>query len=271
MAERVYPQEPTADQCTRKAPLGGAWFAMWYPSMGGYVGKAAVWIGDLTIGCVEVLVWHDGEFPFDGSALDGWTGQPRIPVSLHHCDVGQFRTFAADVEVLQQQASAEDPKTAVVGEGGREVSETPLAPLTVPQMADFLRHSCMHWENRTPAQHCAQVGEGPCGYCAAADLLEAQAQRADEYKALANVGTWHNDCRLNRQQAARELLKSQAIIDKMADAVSALTAERDKALAEICLWCEMNQATRLKAEAERDELRARLAEAERLVPPKEMP
>lgn len=52
-------------------------------------------------------------------------------------------------------------------------------------------------------------------------------QERDDYKRLSAIGTWHNECRPNRWMAARELEKSQAVIDKMADAVTALTAERD--------------------------------------------
>lgn len=55
------PNIPTSDQCNTNAPLGGGWFAIWYPQMGGYVGKAAIFPD--TSGCVEVVVWHDGEFP----------------------------------------------------------------------------------------------------------------------------------------------------------------------------------------------------------------
>lgn len=47
---------------------------------------------------------------------------------------------------------------------------------------------------------------------------QAEAKR-DEYKALAAVGPWHNDCRPNRHKAAEELQKSQAIINKLADRI----------------------------------------------------
>jgi hypothetical protein len=47
-------------------------------------------------------------------------------------------------------------------------------------------------------------------------------EQCDEYKVLAAVGTWHADCRPNRQKAAQELLKSQAVIDKLADRISEL-------------------------------------------------
>jgi hypothetical protein len=44
----------------------------------------------------------------------------------------------------------------------------------------------------------------------------------DEYRTLAAIGTWHAECRPNRHMAARELQKSQAVIDKLADTISAL-------------------------------------------------
>lgn len=55
----------------------------------------------------------------------------------------------------------------------------------------------------------------------------ALAAERDEYKALAKVGPWHNDCRPNRHMAARELLKSQAVNDKLADTITSLNAELD--------------------------------------------
>ena len=47
----------------------------------------------------------------------------------------------------------------------------------------------------------------------------------DDYRTLAEIGTWHKDCRPNREMAARELAKSQAIINKLADEITQLQAE----------------------------------------------
>ncbi len=55
-----------------------------------------------------------------------------------------------------------------------------------------------------------------------ASPAETIRQERDIYKALAAVGTWHDDCRPNREMAARELAKSQAIIDKLADRITEL-------------------------------------------------
>lgn len=54
--------------------------------------------------------------------------------------------------------------------------------------------------------------------------LEAMRTSRDEYKALASVGTWHNDCRPNRHKAAEEIQKSQQRIDALVDQIAALTA-----------------------------------------------
>jgi hypothetical protein len=86
--------EPTSDQCSTTAlvytdgPVKG--WATWYPQMGGYVGRAVVLVSPDS-SCVDVLVWHDGEFPFGQAA----------PVHLHHCDPEQFVSFGQRVMALQ--------------------------------------------------------------------------------------------------------------------------------------------------------------------------
>lgn len=81
---------PTYDECNGHAPVGKG-FACWYPQMGGYSGRAVV-CRDEESDCVEVFVWHDGEFPFDDSE--------RGPVWLHHCDIAQFIAFGETVSRL---------------------------------------------------------------------------------------------------------------------------------------------------------------------------
>lgn len=54
-----YPPEPTPDQCSQRHRFewsGLECMAVWYPQMGGYVGKAVVVAND----CMETYVWHDG-------------------------------------------------------------------------------------------------------------------------------------------------------------------------------------------------------------------
>lgn len=84
--------EPTSDQCTSNESLtladGRRAMACWYPQMGGYVGKALL-VDDG--GCVDVYVWHDGQFPFSGDDYD--IGPRENPVELHHCDPSQFIRF----------------------------------------------------------------------------------------------------------------------------------------------------------------------------------
>lgn len=87
-------REPTPEECSARTVVdlgdGRNGWACWYPSMGGYVGKAVVILDD---GCVEVLVWHNGDFPFGGQ-VESWPGEPvPSPARLHHCDGGQFVTF----------------------------------------------------------------------------------------------------------------------------------------------------------------------------------
>lgn len=107
-------REPTPDECTTHAKvtltdtLTG--HACWYPKMGGYVGKAVAVLFD---GCVDVYVWHDGEFPFSDGSPDAW-GDPRSPVKLHHCDGGQFIQFGQFLEALQDGADVTREPLAVV-------------------------------------------------------------------------------------------------------------------------------------------------------------
>lgn len=97
-------KEPTAEQCSQHALVHEnehkLVYAIWYPQMGGYVGKALAFIdkgwkefphGATEGGCIDVLVWHDGSFPFD----DG-----RNPADLHHCDPEQFIQFGEQLKKL---------------------------------------------------------------------------------------------------------------------------------------------------------------------------
>ena len=95
---------PTMDQCSSNAIVykddHHIAYACWYPQMGGYAGRCVaifdqLWksysSGAAEGGCVDVLVWHDGEFPFSDDGRD--------PYSLHHCDPSQFIRFG---EFLQE-------------------------------------------------------------------------------------------------------------------------------------------------------------------------
>jgi len=92
--------EPTGGQCRDRAFListGDAeWWACWYPQMGGYCGKCIVILsktGCVSNTCFEVVVWHNGDFPFSGES----------PAHLHHCDPQQFIDFGNTVANLQKR------------------------------------------------------------------------------------------------------------------------------------------------------------------------
>ena len=94
--------EPTADDCSN----GSCMFvtdtqrghAIWYPQMGGYVGKAvAVTNRDCEDPCIDVYVWHDGNFPF---SEDG--ENPRL---IHHCDADQFIEFGQSLNKIIREDS----------------------------------------------------------------------------------------------------------------------------------------------------------------------
>jgi len=107
---------PEPDQCSNHEKVfedeDHVGYAIWYPQMGGYVGRAVAVLdkkweqGDSwsSGGCVDVYVWHDGEFPFadDGSSPYAHkTG--HAPVRLHHCNPQQFIDFGAKLLELNEQ------------------------------------------------------------------------------------------------------------------------------------------------------------------------
>lgn len=106
------PKEPTGEQCSANCEVfrraGKVGYAIWYPQMGGYVGKAVAVVdekwsisGDVYYGgCVDVYVWHDGEFPF--SETDE---SPRL---IHHCDPEQFINFGRRLTELNNNHMVEE-------------------------------------------------------------------------------------------------------------------------------------------------------------------
>ena len=92
-------RQPTSDECDSHAMIteaGEQWMAAWYPQMGGY--GAYCWVNirnehDGVLPCFDVLVWHDGEFPF---------GDGNPPTELHHCVAAQFIEFGSLVKRMQE-------------------------------------------------------------------------------------------------------------------------------------------------------------------------
>jgi hypothetical protein len=103
--------EPSADMCSDNAPVtlpdGNEGIACWYPSMGGYAGKAVMWADDDA--GVNVLVWHNGDFPFPGE--DPVDQYPRAvsPAFLHHCDPEGFVRFGQLAERLEAVHDQDTP------------------------------------------------------------------------------------------------------------------------------------------------------------------
>ena len=92
---------PTAEQCSAGAAIeigGRHGVAMWWPQMGGYAGKAAVFAdGD----CAEMLVWHDGNFPFDGQCPN--CSADRGPARIHVCDPDQWIKLGRDLAAATER------------------------------------------------------------------------------------------------------------------------------------------------------------------------
>lgn len=94
-------REPSAEECSARARVQlddtrSGW-ACWYPSMGGYAGRAVVVVPGQT-GHADVFVWHNGEFPFPGQNPP--YGEPSNPMELHHCDGVSFVAFGNFLEEL---------------------------------------------------------------------------------------------------------------------------------------------------------------------------
>lgn len=100
--------EPTAAQCTKneiiKIDDSTEGRALWFYQMGGYVGRAIA-IPDNS--CINIYVWHNGEFPFRGSktyedcwckcnncdCCDAKLSKKEIivePIRVHICDPQQI-------------------------------------------------------------------------------------------------------------------------------------------------------------------------------------
>jgi len=85
--------------------------ALWWPQMGGYHGRALAVSPPEENSCLEVYVWHDGEFPF--------SDDERSPVGLHICDPEQW---------IQLGTQLAEFREALGGTGEARVS---MARLTV--------------------------------------------------------------------------------------------------------------------------------------------
>jgi len=82
---------PDAEECNERKKVFDrndiVGVACWYPQMGGYMAKAVAFFNKLfknENGCVDIVVWHDGDFPFT---------KGKSPRSLHHCSPDQFVEF----------------------------------------------------------------------------------------------------------------------------------------------------------------------------------
>ncbi len=107
---------PTSDQCTNHEKVyeddRNTGYAIWYPQMGGYSAKAIAimnkkWTkyqnGSALGGCLELLVWHDGNFPFHNE-----DGEEESPTILHHCDPEQFIEFGKKLSELNNLGKIEE-------------------------------------------------------------------------------------------------------------------------------------------------------------------
>jgi hypothetical protein len=97
-----------SEKCTNKtveaAPNGGHRVWVWHPQWGGYRAHATADFGEVTgcadgeVGCFELAVYHDGEFPRDE------------PLFFRHCcSALQFATFGLDIYEAMLVYQSRDP------------------------------------------------------------------------------------------------------------------------------------------------------------------
>jgi hypothetical protein len=67
--------------------------------MGGYAGKAVIFADPG--GGADVLVWHDGEFPFEGTCSH--CGEGRQPARIYVTDPGDWIRFGRDAELALEK------------------------------------------------------------------------------------------------------------------------------------------------------------------------
>lgn len=91
-------KEPTSEECNENIKVyenkDSIGFALWYPQMGGYIGKCVAVLdkNNMEESCVDCYIWHDGEFPFsDDDEVD------RKPIFIHHCSADQFIDFGTEI------------------------------------------------------------------------------------------------------------------------------------------------------------------------------
>jgi hypothetical protein len=95
-------RQPTGDECTSHAGITvgeRVGYACWWPQIGGYWGKALALPDEDD--CIDVFVWHDGDFPFDGHCQH--CRVDRSPVVLHVCDPGHFVRFGQFLNSLTEE------------------------------------------------------------------------------------------------------------------------------------------------------------------------
>lgn len=109
-------KQPTVDQCTAREKVyeddDTVAYAIWFPQMGGYCAMCVAifdkqWYitrgGGAVGGCVDLLVWHNGDFPF--------SDEDQNPRKLHLCDPHQFIDFGKAL------AEINDKREVSEGEG----------------------------------------------------------------------------------------------------------------------------------------------------------
>jgi predicted transcriptional regulator len=139
----------------------------------------------------------------------------RIRDHAAYCEHNKRVCDCADIALLRTASAALDTECTARVKAEQEMKQARLAMWTVDGVV-------------IPSNLDLSLGELAASVSRSRDYLRVQLQVAeqarDEARTLAQIGTWHNECRPNREMAARELAKSQEVIDKLADRISELEA-----------------------------------------------
>jgi hypothetical protein len=151
-------REPTHEECDSHATVtldaDTEGIACWYPRMGGYHAHAVIVLDE---DCVDVYVWHDGDFPFKG--------YERPPIVLHHCDGEQFVGFGHLLEAVLEGRDVAVITVYVAGAGDCYHASEECRDLNAGQKSGQAQGYDVRPLIKMSLSEAVAEGKKPCGTC----------------------------------------------------------------------------------------------------------